>query len=208
MRERLGAEPVGVPLGHGRLQAVAIGTSTGGPKALERLLPALPPRIGVPILVCLHMPPGFTKLFAERLDHLCALTVKEGEHGEALRPDHVYVAPIGTQMRVRRSETGFALRLDIDFADSLFVPSIDILFSSFADAYGSRGLALLMTGLGSDGALGLLSVRRAGGHTVCERPSSATASSMPQSAIELGAAEEQADLGELAGLIVERVEGM
>lgn len=208
MRERLSAQSVGVPLGHRRLRAVAIGASTGGPKALELILPALPTDLGVPVLVCLHMPPGFTRFFAERLDHICTLEAKEARHGEVLRPGVIYLAPIGTQMRVKHADDGVKLSLDLDFSDSLFVPSIDILFSSFADVYGSRGLGVLLTGLGSDGALGLLQIRRAGGHTVVESPETAVARPMPAAAIALEAAEEMADAAEVAALIGERVRGI
>jgi two-component system chemotaxis response regulator CheB len=207
MRERLAAIPVGVPLGHRPLGAVAIGASTGGPKVIERILADLPAGLNVPVFVCLHMPPGFTAYFAELLDRKCALRVKEAEDREAILPGCVYLATIGRHMRPVRADGECRLRLDSDFADSLHVPSIDIMLSSFAHAYGSLGLAVLLTGLGSDGALGMLAVRRAGGHTVCQSPTTAIAASMPESAIELGAVEEQVDADELAAVIVDRVAG-
>jgi two-component system chemotaxis response regulator CheB len=205
MRQRLAAIPVGVPLGHRPLGAVAIGASTGGPKVVESILAGLPADLNVPVFVCLHMAPGFIGHFAEHLDRKCALRVKEAEDREPIRRGCVYLATIGRHMRPTRGEGELCLRLDRDFADSLHVPSIDIMLSAFA--YGSLGLAVLLTGLGADGALGMLAVRRAGGHTICQSPASALAASMPSSAIELGAVEEQADTEELAAAIVDRVAG-
>lgn len=180
----------GVPMMSGPPSAVVIGASTGGPPALETVLSALPADLPVPVAVCQHMPAGFTAGWAERLNGLCRIRVCEAVNRQTFGPGCVYIAPIGLHMRLKRSERGVTVRLDEDFADSLHVPSIDMLMSSAAEVFGSRALAVELTGLGSDGALGMLAVRRAGGHTIAQAPESCAAPSMPESAIQLGAAGE------------------
>ena len=198
----------GTPLGGSPLSAVVIGASTGGPQTVERIVRALPADFPVPVAVCQHMPPGWTRMWAARLDPLCALRIKEAENRERFRRGTVYIAPYGTHLRFRRDGREVFVRLDADFADSLFVPSIDYMMSSAAEAFRSGALGVLLTGLGSDGALGMLAVRNAGGYTIIERPDSAVASSMPGSAAEIGAAVEAAEADEIASIIVERVNGV
>jgi two-component system chemotaxis response regulator CheB len=201
-------EMTGTPLGGFSMSAVVIGASTGGPHVLEPLLRALPADLPVPVAICQHMPPDFTRLWAERLDTLCGLTVKEAENGEPFRAGRVYIAPIGRHLRFRRDGRAVYVRLDADFADALFVPSIDFMMSSAADVFRSGALAVLLTGLGSDGALGMLTVRRAGGYTIIEDPDSAKASSMPKSAAAAGAVAESARAADLARIIIDRVNGV
>jgi two-component system chemotaxis response regulator CheB len=202
-------EPAGVPIGGRPYEIVAIGASTGGPPAIERVLADLPRDFRTPIVICQHMPPGFTELWAERLDRTFEqFDIAEGRFGSPLRRGRVYIAPIGKHMRVRLEDKTGEIVLDRDFADSLHVPSIDIMMSSVATAYGSRAIGVLLTGLGSDGALGMLAIRRAGGHTICESKESAVAYSMPGSAIELGAAAEQCPIGHLGELLGRRAKGI
>lgn len=205
---RLPAEPVGVPLGSIPLDVVVIGASTGGPPTVEQLLRELPSDFRAPVAICQHMPPGFTHTWAERLDSVCRLRVKEARYGEPFVAGTVYVAPTGKHMRVLREDREAKIALDMDFADSLHVPSIDILMSSVAHAFGSRALGVLLTGLGQDGALGLLALRRAGGHTIAETEDSAVAYSMPGSAVELGAAAEEVAAADLPAVVMERVLGV
>lgn len=201
-----GGQSVGVPVGGVAPGVVVIGASTGGPGVVERILAHLPHDVSVPIAVCQHMPVGFTELWAERLNGKCAIRVKEAENREPLERGTAYIAPIGMQMRiVREGGTGPHVRLDRDFADSLHVPSIDILMSSVAVSFGSRAMAVLLSGLGSDGAHGMLAVRRAGGHTIAEAQSSAVAYSMPGSAVELGAVAVEAHGDQIASMILERM---
>lgn len=209
MARTLAAEPVGVPLGGRPLDAVLIGASTGGPPAVERILSTLPEGFRAPIAVCQHMPTGFTRVWAERLDSVCSLAVREARYGMEFEPGNVYIAPIGKHLRFARDrDSGRAtLRLDPDLAESLHVPSIDMMMSSAAQVFGSRALAVLLTGLGADGAHGMLAVRRAGGHTIAQSADSAVAYSMPGSAVKLGAAVEEASLDEMPALIARRVEG-
>lgn len=201
-------EPIstGVPHGKGPVDVVVTGASTGGPPAVERILAALPRRFRVPVVICQHMPPGFTQLWAERLDHVSKLTVREAVDREVLEPGRAYVAPIGMQARLERGPQGRRVRLFEDFADSLHVPSIDILMSSVAECYGSLSLGVLLTGLGADGALGMLSLRRAGGHTIAQDEATSQAYPMPGSAVELGAVAESMPLERIADRVMELAE--
>lgn len=187
--------------------AVVIGASTGGPKLVEAVLRELPADFPAPVAVCQHMPQGFTTIWAERLDQICRLQVKEPRNREPFERGNVYIAPVGKHMRIRKDGRSYSIALDSDFADSLHVPSIDMLMSSAAAAYGSRVLGVLLTGLGSDGAMGMLAIRRAGGHTICQEPETAIAASMPQSAVELGAAAEEVAGPDIPRVILERVRG-
>jgi len=202
------AEPVGIPTGGHAMRAVVIGASAGGPQRVEQILRHLPADFGAPVAVCQHMPLGFTKTWAERLDRLCSLRVREARFGEAFEPGSVCVAPIGKHMRFEREANGAVrIRLDSDFADSLHVPSIDIMMSSAAQAIGSGTLAVLLSGFGSDGATGMLAVRRAGGHTISEASDTAVAASMPSAAVKIGAAAEEVSAQDLPQVVVDRVAG-
>jgi len=204
----LSAEFTGIPLGGRPLDAVVIGASTGGPGVIQSILDALPRDFPAPIAICQHMPTGFTRLWAERLNDQCRLKVIEASNGDPFVKGGVHIAPAGFHIRFKKVDRHFEIVLDCDFADSLFVPSIDIMMSSAAQVFGSGGLAALLTGLGSDGALGMLAMRRAGAHTIVEAPETAVASSMPASAVELGAAVEEASKSELGALINRRVRGL
>jgi len=199
---------MGVPLGGRPLRAVVIGASTGGPGVIQTILDALPRDFPAPVAICQHMPHGFTRIWAERLDGTCRLKVAEATPGAVFKPGTVHIAPAGFHLRFKRNEFRVQLALDRDFADSLHVPSADIMMSSAAQVFGSAGLGVLLSGLGSDGALGMLAMRRAGAHTIVESEASAVAYSMPSSAVELGAAVEEAHSNEIAALIDHRVRGL
>jgi len=188
--------------------AVLIGASTGGPPLVERILRTLPADFPAPVAVCQHMPPGFVEGWAERLGPLCWLRVKVAEPGEPFERGTVYLAPIGRHMRFAGEARSPRIRLDPDFADALFVPSLDYMFSSAADFFGSRALGVLLSGLGSDGALGMLALRRAGAYTLIQSPGTAVASSMPVSAEDLGAAVESVPAEEMPHVIVDRANGV
>lgn len=207
MAKLLVAEPAGTPLGSRQPEIVVIGASAGGPDAIEIVLSELPYNFPVPVVVCQHMPEGFTRVWAERLDAVCSLAVSEARSGQALMPRSVLIAPIGTQLRFHRHGSGAAVVLSPDAEGSLHVPSIDVMFSSAAVTFGSRTLAVLLTGLGSDGAQGMLAVRRAGGHTIVQSRESSVAYSMPGAAVALGAAHEEADIAEIGALIRKQAEG-
>lgn len=194
---------VGVPANTGPFEAIVIGASFGGPKAVEAILAQVPKYFPVPIAICQHMTPGATAPWAHRLCEICALEVVEAEPRTRFKPGTVYIAPAGMQMRLARGPLGPSVRIDPDFADSLHVPSVDILFSSAAQAFGSQVLGVLLTGLGSDGASGLLQIRLAGGYTIAESAETAASHSMPGSAVKCGAVVEELPLQSIPGRVLE-----
>lgn len=165
---------------------VAIGTSTGGPKALQEILPQFPRDLSVPVLIVQHMPAGFTGPFAQRLNSLCAITICEASHRAVLRPGVVYIAPAGTHMKVERlSESRSIICLDPQPEDHLHIPSVDVTMRSVAEAFGSQALGVIMTGMGSDGAEGMKEIHRRGGLTLGQDETSCTVYGMPRACAEL-----------------------
>jgi two-component system chemotaxis response regulator CheB len=170
-----------------RLAIVALGISTGGPKALQEMLPLLPRDLSVPILIVQHMPAGFTAPFAQRLNSLCSVTVREATHGETVQPGVAYLAPAGKHMRVGRvSPSQTILCLDTHPADCLHIPSVNVLMNSVAAAYRNLALGIIMTGMGSDGAEGMQSIFREGGLTIGQNEATCTVYGMPRVCAELG----------------------
>lgn len=167
---------------------VAVGVSTGGPKALQQILPHLPSDLPVPILIVQHMPAGFTSTFADRLNSLCSITVREASHGELIRPATAYIAPAGLHMRVQRrpSDLQVVTSLDLHPHDALHIPSIDVLMESVASVYRGHAMGVIMTGMGSDGAKGMKAIHRAGGLTIGQDEASCTVYGMPRVCAELG----------------------
>lgn len=163
---------------------VLIGVSTGGPPALQTILGALPLSFPVPILIVQHMPVGFTASLAERLNRVCAISVKEAQDGEVPRPGTVYIAPGGMHLKLHRLGDELQLKLDETPDDSLHRPSVDVLFNSAAQACGSRTLAFVLTGMGRDGAVGARSLKQAGGRVVVESETTAVVFGMPKAVQE------------------------
>jgi two-component system chemotaxis response regulator CheB len=184
---------------------VAIGASTGGPPALEKLLGELPPSFSVPVLVCQHLPKGFTAAVAERLDAVSPLDVREASDEDRLRSGLALLIPSGTKAHLERRGRSVHLRVEDTVGWEPYSPSIDAMMESAASVYGSGVLAVLLTGMSGDGAQGMFSVRRAGGHTVCEAESSARIHGMCRDAAEIGAVAEETDLSRMASLIMLRV---
>jgi len=170
-----------------RAAIVAVGVSTGGPKALEEILPQLPRDLGVPILVVQHMPVGFSAPFAARLNKLCAVEIREAAQGEAVRPGVVYLAPAGSHMTVDRhnnSRTVICLSEKPD--DQLHIPSSDVMMQSVATAFHSQAMGVIMTGMGADGAQGMTAIYREGGFTLGQDESSCAVYGMPRVCAEMG----------------------
>jgi two-component system chemotaxis response regulator CheB len=167
-------------------KVVAIGISTGGPQALEYLLAQLPPDFSGTILVVQHMPTGFTEMFAKRLDELCALQVKEAQSGDVLQAGRVLVCPGSRHMTVKRLPMGDVVVLNDDPLVNGHRPSVDVLFNSLAQEFGRSSVAVLMTGMGDDGAQGLGAVKKAGGMTIAQNEESCVVFGMPKAAIERG----------------------
>ncbi len=166
---------------------VAIGASTGGPTALEQILPRFPKDFPLPILLVQHMPAGFTAAFAKRLNNLCALSVREATHREVIEPGVVYLAPAGRHMRVEpMSESRTIVTLDPQPQDSLHIPSVNVMMSSVAAVFKKTALAVILTGMGSDGAEGVQAIYRQGGLTIGQDEATCTVYGMPRACAELG----------------------
>jgi len=182
---------------------VAIGASTGGTEALTRLLPALP-YDGPGIVVVQHMPEGFTAAFAARLHGLCRLEVKEAAEGDRVRPGLVLLAPGNRHALVRRRGDGYEVELNDGPLVSRHRPSVDVLFRSVAQAAGPAGVGILMTGMGDDGARGLLEMKQAGAATLAQDEASCVVFGMPREAIARGAVDEVVSLDRLPAAILRR----
>jgi len=188
------------------IEIVAIGTSTGGPSALQAVLPTLPGDFPVPVLVAQHMPPGFTGPLAERLNGLCPLNVREGIHGEVLKAGTVYVAPAGKQMQVHRKGGQLTLNIgDEAPIPTLYHPSVDVMFLSLAKAVGKGTLGVIMTGMGSDGTKGMKEIKALEGFAIAEANETCVVYGMPKSLVEAGLADRVVPLGEIGRTLVECV---
>jgi len=162
-----------------RIEVVAIGTSTGGPNALAEVLPRIAKDFPVPIVLVQHMPPIFTRLLAERLTARSVIPVEEGSEGVTLSPGHAWIAPGNYHMRVVRAGVGRRLTLNQAPPENYCRPAVDVLFRSVAVAYGASVLAVVMTGMGSDGALGARDIRNAGGEIIIQDEASSVVWGMP-----------------------------
>lgn len=188
------------------VEIVAIGTSTGGPSALQVVLPALPGNFPVPVLVAQHMPPGFTGPLAQRLNGLCPLNVREGIHGEILKAGTVYVAPAGKQMQIQRKSEQLTLHIgDEAPIPTLYHPSVDVMFLSLAKAVGKGTLGVVMTGMGSDGTKGMKELKALEGFAIAESEETCVVYGMPKSLADAGLADRVVPLGEIGRTIVECV---
>jgi len=167
-------------------KVVALGISTGGPQALQYLLPQLPADFAGTIVVVQHMPENFTEMFARRLDEICAIRVKEAQSGDVLLPGRALICPGNRHLKVKRLPLGDVAVLGDDPKVNGHRPSVDVLFRSVAEEFGSRSVALLMTGMGDDGAEGLGAVKAAGGVTIAQSEDSCVVYGMPKAAIERG----------------------
>jgi two-component system chemotaxis response regulator CheB len=165
---------------------VAIGISTGGPQALEYLLSQLPPDFPGAIVIVQHMPEGFTEMFAHRLDELCSLRVKEAQSGDVLQAGRVLICPGSRHIRVKRLTMGDIVVLNDEARVNGHRPSVDVLFQSAAAEFGAQAVAVIMTGMGDDGAEGLGAVKKAGGVTIAQSEESCVVYGMPKAAIERG----------------------
>lgn len=175
---------------------IIIGASTGGTEAIREVLQPLPPDSPA-VLIAQHMPAGFTKSFAQRLDSLCRIHVKEAEHGERVLPGYAYIAPGGFHLSLARSGANYVAHLDQEPPVNRHRPSIDVLFDSAAKHAGKNAIGMILTGMGKDGAEGLLRMHKAGAHTLAQDEASCVVFGMPREAIAIGAADEVAPLGEM-----------
>ena len=176
---------------------VVVGISTGGPQALDQVLPLLRPPLP-PLVVVQHMPGTFTGVFAKRLARICAVPVLEAEDGMRLVPDQILIAPGGKQLSLSGHPPLVKVVLKDDPPVSGHRPSVDVLFQSVAKSVGANAIGILLTGMGSDGAQGLLAMAQAGAHTIAQDEATSIVFGMPRAAISLGAAGVVAPIGQIA----------
>lgn len=181
---------------------VMIGASTGGTEAIRQVLEPLPPNSPA-IMITQHMPAGFTRSFVQRLDSLCAMQVHEAEDGQRVLPGHVYLAPGGVaHMKLARSGANYIVRLDPSEPVNRHRPSVDVLFHSAAEVAGRNAVGVLLTGMGKDGAQGLLAMKKAGAVTFAQDEASCVVFGMPREALHIGAADEAVPLSEISERIL------
>jgi len=182
------------------IEVVVVGCSTGGPPALQHLFQELP-LLPVPFVVAQHMPPTFTRLFADRVNRLTRYNVREARDGDALEPGSVYIAPGGMQTEVRRNAEGLHLRTFPAGLSELYAPSVDRLFRTASDACNERMIAVIMTGMGDDGSEAIKQVHQHGGRTIAESAQTAIIFGMPGEAIKTGAVDEVLPLTDIPAAI-------
>ena len=180
---------------------IIIGASTGGTEAIKEFLIQMPPDCPG-ILIVQHMPEGFTRSFAQRLDSLCRISVAEATHGERVLPGHAYLAPGHSHLLLARSGANYVTALDQGPAVNRHRPSVDVLFRSAALHAGKNAVGVILTGMGRDGAAGMLEMRQAGAWNVAQDEASCVVFGMPREAIAAGATHETAPLKELPGLVL------
>ncbi|OGW26303.1 MAG: hypothetical protein A2X59_06840 [Nitrospirae bacterium GWC2_42_7] len=197
------AEPLSSIQGRGLIDVVAIGTSTGGPLALQMILPKFSKEINFGLLVVQHMPKGFTAPLAHRLDTICDIKVREAEDGDIVMPGVSLIAPAGLHMTVKKIQTqdyGLQKRISLSAepSEELHRPSVDVLFNSVAKSYGKRSIGVILTGMGSDGVKGLGAMKDAGAVTIAQDEATSAIFGMPRVAIENGAVDKALPLTSVA----------
>ena len=182
---------------------VAIGTSTGGPRALQEVLTRLPGNLPCPTVIVQHMPPGFTKSLAERLNTLSELTVKEAADNDKLVAGTVYIAPGDFHLTLRREASGTYVKLNKEPAIGGLRPAVDPMMVSVAETYGTKAVGVILTGMGHDGAKGMKAIKRLQGRTIAEDQSTSVVFGMPKAAIEAGVVDSILPLQQVAEGIVQ-----
>jgi len=195
--------PARTPLAVTTDKVIAVGASTGGTEALRALLEAMPPDCPG-IVIVQHMPEGFTRAFADRLNQTCPIEVKEASDGDRILDGRALVAPGNRHLEVRRSGAHYVVAVSDGPLVSRHRPSVDVLFRSVARAAGANAVGVIMTGMGSDGADGLLEMKRSGSATVAQDEASCVVFGMPKEAIDRGAVDDVASLARLPGLMLLR----
>jgi two-component system, chemotaxis family, protein-glutamate methylesterase/glutaminase len=189
----------------GAFDIVVIGISTGGPQALKILIPQLPGDCPVPVAMVLHMPLGYTEMYARKLDEMSDLHVVEAKGGEEVVAGMAFLAPAGRHLTFRSGGGRVVTQLDVKPLDTPHRPSVDVLFHSAADAYGPRVLGVVMTGMGSDGREGAAWIKARGGSILTESEDSCVVYGMPRSVVEAGLSDDTVPLERLARAIMEKI---
>ncbi len=182
---------------------LVIGTSTGGPNAIESILTQLPGNLAIPVIIVQHMPHRFLESYTRRLAALSPLEVKLAKRGEKLAPGIIYIAPGDGNMMVKANMEGkpsfrYSRKVYRQFND----PSVDCMFESVAGVYGSKAIGVILTGMGKDGSQGLLQIKKSGGLTIAQGPKSCVVNGMPDAAVKIGAADYVVELAEIPGFIM------
>jgi len=185
---------------------IIIGASTGGTEAIKEVLLPLPPD-APGILVTQHMPAGFTKSFAQRLDSICRIRVKEAENGERVLPGHAYIAPGDRHLMVRRNGTNYVVALTDELPVNRHRPSVEVLFLSAAQCVGANAIGVMLTGMGKDGATAMLEMKRAGARNIAQDEASCVVFGMPKEAIAAGGVDEVLPLGSIAARLIALLRG-
>ena len=192
--------------GSGSVDLVVLGISTGGPQALKRLIPQLPEDFPVPVLLVMHMPVGYTEMYAKKLNELSRLEVREAAEGDEVKTGYVFLAPAGRHLTVKRDQSGkVTTHLDARPFNTLHRPAVDVLFQSAAEVYKNRVLGVVMTGMGSDGKQGAAWIKSQGGLVFTEAESSCVVYGMPSVVVEAGLSDRSVALDHMARAIREVV---
>lgn len=186
---------------------IAIGASTGGTEALRALLEVLPPNTP-PIVITQHMPEKFTKTFADRLNTLCQLTVKEAEDGDSVLTGQALIAPGNYHMTLVRSGARYSVKLNQDPPVNRHRPSVDVMFHSVAQYAGSNSLGVILTGMGGDGAAGMLEMKKIGAYNFAQDEASCVVFGMPKEAIKLGGVDKILPLDQIPAAILAHIESV
>ena len=192
--------------GNHSVDVVVIGVSTGGPQGLKRLIPKLPKDFPVPVVMVMHMPVGYTEMYAAKLNELSHLEVREAASGDQVKPGLVFLAPAGRHLSFKRNGDGqVVIHLDARPFSTLHRPSVDVMFQSAAEIYGKRVLGVVLTGMGSDGKQGAAWIKSQGGLVFTEAESSCVVYGMPSVVVEAGLSDKSVTLDEMARAIGEVV---
>lgn len=187
---------------NGNKKVVAIGTSTGGPQSLQRVIPKLTKDLNRPIFVVQHMPPNFTKSLATRLNSMSQLEVIEVEGKEKVEPNVVYIAKGGFHLKIKKVGTNYYIETSTEPSNILHIPSVDVMTASVAENYGSDALGVIMTGMGSDGLIGLKKLKEKGGAVIAQDRDSCVVYGMPRAVVEAGIADDVVPLDDIASYIM------
>jgi two-component system chemotaxis response regulator CheB len=210
IQERLSADAV-LPSLHNRLTSteklIIVGASTGGTEAIKEFLIHMPPDCPG-VLVAQHMPEAFTRSFASRLDSVCKITVKEAEQGDRILPGHAYVAPGHSHLLLERSGANYICELNSGPPVNRHRPSVDVLFRSAANSAGPNAVGVILTGMGKDGAIGMLEMKRAGAYNFAQDEASCVVYGMPKEAVAIGGADEVVPLPEMASRVLAHLSKM
>jgi two-component system chemotaxis response regulator CheB len=191
-----------LPSGPVKRDVVAIGVSTGGPPAVQKILSALPADFPASIVIAQHMPQAFTGPFAKRLDGLCKISVKEAEPGDRLKPGCAFIAPGGRHLMLKQLMSRVDLDITPEPASALYKPSANVLIGSVADAVGRRALGVILTGMGNDGMEGIRALKQKGGRALAQSDATCVVYGMPKAIVDAGLSDEIVDIDDMAQAIM------